>query len=117
MFEDRIVVGLYEPVIILSNGELKEILARIDTGATRSSIDMRLAAELKLGPIIENRLVKSAHGNKLRPVVKVKLKLAGKETEELFTIADRSHMTYKILIGQNVLKQGFIIDPIKEVKE
>ena len=27
------------------------------------------------------------------------------------TVADRSHMKYKMLIGQNVLKKGFIIDP------
>lgn len=113
MFEDRIIIGLYEPVTIINNGESKEILARIDTGATRSSIDMKLAGELKLGPIVGNKLVKSAHGNKVRAVVKVKINLSGKIIEDQFTIADRSHMTYRILIGQNVLKQGFLIDPLK----
>jgi hypothetical protein len=29
-------------------------------------------------------------------------------------VADRSHLKYKILIGQNILKKGFIIDPQKK---
>ncbi len=72
-----------------------------------------MAAELKLGPVIKSKLVKSAHGNKLRPVINVKVKLAGKKMNAEFTLADRSHMKYRCLIGQNILKEGFLIDPCR----
>ncbi len=31
-----------------------------------------------------------------------------------FSIADRAHMKYKVLIGKNILKKGFLIDPSKD---
>lgn len=89
-------------------------MARIDTGATSSSIDNKLANELGLVPITKSKIVKSAYGVKRRPVVKAKVKMDGFTIEEEFTLADRSHMTYKLLIGQNILKKGdFLIDPNK----
>jgi hypothetical protein len=87
------------------------IKARIDTGASRSSIDTKLAADLKLGPLTGKRLVKSASGNSVRPMVNADIKLAGKKVSVQFTIADRAHMEYPVLIGRDVLQQGFIIDP------
>ena len=33
-----------------------------------------------------------------------------------FTIADRTHMKYKILVGQNILKEGFLVDPMKKIR-
>lgn len=109
----KVIIGLSEDVKIIGPKKSKAIVARIDTGATMSSVDSRLSAELSLGPIIKTKLVKSAHGNKLRPVINVKLKLAGKDLKARFTIADRTHMRYKVLIGQNILKKGFLIDPRK----
>ncbi len=109
--EDKIIVGLTAPIFIHSNGISKEIIAKVDSGATKSSIDTGLATELKLGPIIKSKMVKSAHGNKVRPVVEVEVELAGKRMKSEFTIADRTHMTYKVLVGINVLEQGFLIDP------
>ena len=42
--------------------------------------------------------------------------LKGIILEEEFTLADRSHMTYRILLGQNILKKGnFLIDPLKKI--
>ena len=111
MFRDKIIVGLSEKITI-RNGETHDGLeARIDTGATKSSIDINLAAKLKLGPIIKTMAVKSAHGKRIRPVIHVELELAGKKLKTEFTLADRSHMKYPILIGQDILKEGFIIDP------
>ena len=38
------------------------------------------------------------------------------ELEGDFTLANRSHMTYALLIGQNILKAGhFLVDPLKKV--
>lgn len=108
---DKVVVGLAERVKIHSDSSEAEAEARVDTGATKSSIDLKLAAQLKLGPILTSKYVRSAHGSKLRPVVEVELTIRGKRIKSLFTLADRDHMKYKVLIGQNILKNGFLIDP------
>ena len=112
---ERVVLGLTEVLSIKGNNQLvKEITARIDTGATASSIDSKLADELDLGLIIRHKIVKSASGVKERPIKKAIVKIRGIEIEEEFTIADRSHMTYQLLIGQNILKRGnFLVDPNK----
>ncbi|MBW2980168.1 RimK/LysX family protein [Candidatus Woesearchaeota archaeon] len=112
-YKNKSLIGLSEKVTICSKKKSRSVMARIDTGATKSSMDVKLAAELKLGPVIKSKLVKSAHGNKLRPVIKGEVKLAGKKINAEFTLADRSHMKYRCLIGQNILKEGFLIDPSK----
>lgn len=109
----KIVIGLAEKVSIHRSGIKKNVVSKIDTGATKSSIDTNLAAELKLGPVIKSKLVKSAHGSKLRPIIEATIELAGKKIKSEFTLADRAHMKYRILIGQNILKDGFLIDPTK----
>ncbi|MBW2977324.1 RimK/LysX family protein [Candidatus Woesearchaeota archaeon] len=115
MVKGKIVVGLTENVTIIGpKGKRKRITSRIDTGATKSSVDAKLAAELSLGPIIKTKLIKSASGNKMRPVLKAEIKIAKKDLKEEFTVADRSHLRYKVLVGQNILKKGFLIDPSKK---
>ncbi|MBI3291083.1 ATP-dependent zinc protease, partial [Candidatus Falkowbacteria bacterium] len=104
--KDKVVLGLIEQVTIQdSNGKEITVTARVDTGATSSSIDYSLAGELQLGPILRSKVVKSAAGIKKRPTIKVNVILKGINIEEEFTLADRSHMTYKILLVQNVLKK------------
>jgi len=115
--KDRTIVGLTEKIKVKSNSNVKELTARIDTGATKSSIDIILASELRLGPVIDSRLIKSAHGAKLRPVVKVEITMCGRTVSANFTLADRNHMKYPVLIGQNILKKGFLIDPNKYAKK
>jgi len=109
----KIVIGLEEKVSIYCDSTRKNIISKIDTGATKSSIDTSLAAELKLGPVIKSKLVKSAHGSKFRPIIEATIELAGKKIRSEFTVADRTHMKYRILIGQNILKDGFLIDPTR----
>ena len=110
----RPVLGLTEKVIIIGPEKRKTVVARIDTGATKSSIDVALAAELKLGPVISKKLVKSASGTIMRPIIKSKLIISRKTMNEEFTLAERSHLKYPVLIGQNILKkEKFIIDPSK----
>lgn len=110
---DKVILGLTEKIKLLGNKEV-ELIARIDTGATSSSVDSNLAEELSLGPVIRTKIVKSASGVKKRPIIKAKIILKDIEIEEEFTLADRGHMTYPLLIGQNILKKGnFLIDPNK----
>lgn len=111
---EKITVGLSEDIIVIGPHEEKEVRARIDTGATTSSIDARITAELKLGPIERVKKVKNSNGVFVRPAMTIKVRIMGKEFEGMFTIADRAHLTYDILIGQDILKQGFLVDPSKE---
>ena len=59
-------IGLAEAVIIHGNKKHKKVTARIDTGATKGSIDVKIAAEVGLGPVIRTKLVKSASGFSVR---------------------------------------------------
>ncbi len=115
----RITLGLTDKVIVLgNNGKKEEVIARVDSGATSSSLDLALAKELHLGPILRTKLIKSASGNRKRPIVKAHVKIHGQTIETIFTLADRSHMTYRMLIGQNLLRDGkFLIDPLKRVEK
>ena len=115
----QVILGLTENIILLNpKGKEEKVTARIDTGATSSSIDINLAAKLELGPVTQLKIVKSASGIKKRPLIKAKIKINGDIIEDEFTLVDRSHMTYPLLIGQNILKKGkFLIDPNKEVQE
>ncbi len=106
-------IGLTEDVTIYGKKEIG-LKARIDTGATASSLDIELSDELCLGPITRQKRVRSAHGTMLRPVVECEILLAGRRIKGEFTLANRKHMKYKMLIGQNILRDGFLIDPSRE---
>ncbi len=109
--DGKTVIGLVEPVNIFTREKVKKtIMAKIDTGASKSSVDVNLASQLRMGPIIKSKFIKSASGNKVRPVIEADIELADKRMKEEFTLADRWHMRYRILIGQNVLRHGYLID-------
>ena len=112
---DRPVLGLTEEITIIgNNGQERKMLARVDSGATASSIDIAIAEELELGPVTRTKVVKSASGVVKRPIVKVQVRINSSVVEAEFTLADRNHMTYSALIGQNILKEGkFLSDPLK----
>jgi len=105
----KITVGIVEDVEIKG----KKFKARIDTGAYRSSIDIDLAKKLGLGPVFKKVNVRSASGKSQREVIKAKVSIKGQEMEASFSIINREHMDYKVLIGRNILKRGFLIDATK----
>lgn len=107
LLKNKTIVGLSEKVVI-SN---KAIRAKIDTGAEKSSIDIKLAAKLGLGPIVGVRRIKKERTR--RPVIKVPIKIRDRKLHAFFNISDRKGMKYKILIGQNILKRDFLINPSK----
>ncbi|MCD4666628.1 RimK/LysX family protein [archaeon] len=106
----KTIVGLIEPIEI----DKKEYLARIDTGATKSSIDIDLAANLRLGPIVGSRRIRNVHGKTRRPIIKVSFKLQNRKMNYKFNLMDRKRMKYKVLIGQNILKENFLVNPSKK---
>ena len=112
-FKGKIIIGLSQKITIFGK-KSKTLVAKVDTGATKSSIDSKLASKLQLGPVIRTKLVKSAQGREIRPVILAEIKMCGKKMESEFTLADRTHLKYAVLIGQNILKKGFIIDPSKK---
>ena len=103
------VIGLVEDVNV--NNQI--IKARIDTGAKYCSIAKELVEILNLKSMNKMIIIRSSNGTEKRKMVKGLVQLAKKDVEAQFTVADRSEMTYKMLIGQDVLKQGFVIDPKK----
>lgn len=110
----RTVLGSVEKITIFGREKEKHVVAKIDTGASKSSIDSKLASELKLGPVVATRLVKSAHGSSVRPIVKTSIIIAGQKIITRFNLADRTNLRYGVLIGKEVLKKGnFLVDPAK----
>jgi hypothetical protein len=108
--DSKRVVGAVEEVVLRSpNGERK-VLARIDTGAKLSSLDAKIAEELGLTDATRTQKIRSSHGRSERPVVNVKVVVGGVEHLSEFTVIDRSHMKYQVLIGRNVLENGFLVD-------
>lgn len=55
--------------------------------------------------------IKSSNGiTELRYVVKMTIRLFGKRYKANFTLADRSNMTYPILLGRKFLRKKFLVD-------
>jgi hypothetical protein len=104
----REVLGLYEPVYLLSSGV--RVTGLVDTGAEISSIDMNLAQQLKITTPIRRRIyVRTAHGTQQRDIVMLRIKVRDQVLQREFTLSNRRDMKEKILLGRNVLK-GFLID-------
>ena len=111
---DRPIIGLEETITCYGVEKKKKLKVRVDTGASKSSIDVALAQKLGVGPVIKERTIRNAHGSEVRKVIKLEIELAGKQLSGMFTLADRKIMKYPILIGRNILKKGnFLIDPKK----
>jgi len=117
-YVDREVIGFVEPVVIVKSIRTKQLFeARIDSGATRCSIDESVVKKMGLGPIDESEsVVINANGRVKRKTIELTFILAGKTITDSFTIADRSRLRYPVLIGRNALRHGFLIDPNKRAR-
>lgn len=113
-YDDYAVIGFVENVVVNTDEGEKIIPARIDTGATKSSIDASIVEELDKGPVVGERVIRNAHGSERRKIVRMKIKIEGKTVNAKFTIANRSQLKYPMLIGRNILKKKFLIDPNKK---
>jgi hypothetical protein len=114
MAEEQNKIGFVEEVEICGNKACRNVLAKIDTGAALSSIDISLADTLGVGPILRVRNIKNAHGVTERPIVECRIKIQNRDFSCEATVADRKHMKYPLLLGQNLLsKTDFLIDPKK----
>jgi len=106
-------IGVFETIELKDGeGHNHKIKVKVDTGADRTSIDLTLAEELGLlrpENVLYTVKVDNALGMKQqRPVIGVKFNLAGREIESSASVADRSGLKRKMLIGRKDLK-GFEI--------
>jgi len=119
-------------------GVEKEIKFKLDTGATTSSINAEILekpdedtesggmikfrftngegiTEIFELPIVRWVRIESRKANYIRrPVVRMKLCVAGRWIEEEVNLAERDDFNYPVLIGRNMLnKGGLIVDSSK----
>lgn len=100
-----VAVGEREIVRITgSDGRTVEAVARIDTGASRSSLDEGLARDLGLDLEGADTIkVSSSLGTEERPVVTVGLQLAGRASASTVSVTDRSERSAPVLVGRTDL--------------
>ncbi len=94
------------------NGKKMTIKAKIDTGADGSSLDRELAEELGLlepDNILYYDYFRNANGRRKREIVGVTFVMAGRKLKTQVSIADRSRLTAKMLIGKRDLKQFAVV--------
>lgn len=109
----RKTVGAYEEVEVHGlNGKNMSVKAKIDTGADGSSIDETLAHELGLTDsdnVLYYDYFRNALGRKRRKIVGVTFVMAGRRVKTQISIADRSRLRTKMLIGRRDLKQFAVV--------
>lgn len=124
------IIGEVEPIYFLPMKS--PFLARIDTGATTSSLDCSdvnyferdgekwVAFKLKNRKsgeehIFEKKVertfkVKRIGEDENRKAVKMNVKMGKEVFSAVFSIADRSNFDYESLVGRNILTGRFIVD-------
>jgi hypothetical protein len=125
---DKTVVGEVEDVILMPWGI--KLPARIDTGASTSSLDARDlkveggVAEFKLSkkyggltlrlPVVDWLTIRSSEASEERPIVEVEFCIGSRRVRTRVNLNDRSTVKYPVLIGRNALKEYFVVDCMQE---
>ncbi len=129
---DKLVIGS-EELVLLSDLQNK-YKARIDTGATTSSLNATDIVEFErdgkkwvrfnFSQAIDNEtqiieakiartiLIRQANNNEptRRPIIELPVQLGEIKMLTEFTLADRSHMTFPVLLGRTFLKDIVMVD-------
>ena len=119
------IIGEVEPIYFLPMKS--PFAARIDTGATTSSLDCQDVEYFERdGEKLKNRKtgeehvfekkversfkVKRAGKDESRKAIKMDVKMGGEVFSAVFSIADRSNFDYQGLVGRNILTGRFLVD-------
>ena len=104
--EDTPLIGYIEEVLVIGTSGSKQVMAKSDTGATRTSIDTNLAAEIGAGPIKSMTKIKSGSvkGGRSRPVIDLVIGIGGTQHTVTASVEDRGHMEYPLLLGRDILE-------------
>jgi hypothetical protein len=114
--KEQIVIGPIEYVKVIGHNGEARVKGKVDTGSTRTSVDVWLAANIGLGPTVDVAKVKSAFLDEVRtrPLVRGIVEIAGEKFALPVTVNDRSVLWYPVFIGMDILKSGrFLFDPTK----
>jgi alpha-L-glutamate ligase-like protein len=109
-------IETFEAVSIRSLDKKKvPALAKVDTGAWRTSIDWKLAKKMGLlrkENVLWRKKVRSSLGKTSRPVINLTYYLAGRKIKTIAGVSNRQHLKYPLLIGRKDLT-GFLVKPRK----
>ena len=131
-FKQKPVIGNIEE-IDLPGLNIRAIKAKVDTGATTSSLHVsyvkidsakktvtfipldkkfpQYKGQKFTYPLQEQVRVQSSNGEEeVRALIKLKITLNGDKMETYFSLTDREKLEYPILLGKDVLS-GYLIDP------
>lgn len=112
-FRQKKVIGLLEHVKLLGTKKTVIKKAIVDTGATRTCVDMKLAGRIGLGAVVGSVRVKNKQelsGHARRPIVRGVIELQNVRIPLDISIEDRSGMYYKVLIGRDAIYGRFVVD-------
>ncbi|MFV1960304.1 MAG: ATP-dependent zinc protease [Acidimicrobiia bacterium] len=113
-----------------------EIKAKVDTGADNSSLhafdierfdrDGVPFVKFEIHPrqrkrkptivceaeVVKERRVRNPGGRtQVRPVIRTRLNVAGREFETLINLTTRDEMTFRMLLGRRSIRNEFVVDP------
>ncbi len=102
-----VTIGYTEHIVVSGTSGSERIIAKADTGASRTSIDTDIAAAIGAGPVQTTTTVRSATtgSSRSRPVVDVVIGIGGTRHTVAASIEDRSHMEYPVLLGRDILSE------------
>ncbi len=115
--EAKEIVNALEEIKIKGRGKNVKVLAKVDTGAWRTSIDKSLADSLGLlevGNVIKTKKVRSSLGKEERPIITLTYWIKGVKITTMAGVADRGNLKRKVIIGRRDLGR-FLVKP--EIKE
>jgi hypothetical protein len=104
--ERRLDVHDVGDVLVSGTSGTERVVAKSDTGAARTSIDMRLAAGIGAGPIKSMTKVRSGSvkSGKARPVVDIVVGVGGDRHTVAASLEDRGHVDSQLLLGRDILQ-------------
>ena len=114
LVKERTTIGVVEEVDVVGPKGTVRVRARIDTGASRTTLDTDLVARLGLGPVMDRVRIRASAANELeeRDVVPAKIVIAGRGFDVAVAVTDRKDMQYHMIVGMDVLRDsGFLVDP------
>ncbi|MFZ2970443.1 MAG: tyrosine/phenylalanine carboxypeptidase domain-containing protein [Minisyncoccia bacterium] len=101
----------YKDIIDEFDEEIKKV--NIDINSKKEELDQIIKDKIKKwGDNFDTVFIKSSHGVSYRLVIKMKINLAGVDIISKFSIADRSHLEFPVIIGRKNLGK-FLVDPSK----
>ena len=107
------IIGCAEIITLKGTNSSKKVAALIDTGATYTSVDKKIAEDIgfeKILRYVKIKLKASENDFIRRPMINLNIELKNKIFDTEVNITDRSSMTFPVIIGRNILFNNFIVD-------